>query len=160
MAAPPSARRAAGPADPAGAAGPGAAPVRRCPGGAGFGAARDLGGADPFGLRPLGGHDARHQEPDGAVGSHPAAAGRAMSGVRRNEDEVRRMLETARPQVPAGLPARASRRGARLLRRRRVLRRLWLVAAGAVVVAFTVWAVMVQPWQAPPAGTTPPLDGW
>ncbi|WP_236063114.1 MULTISPECIES: hypothetical protein [Streptomyces] len=83
-----------------------------------------------------------------------------MSGVRRNEDEVRRMLETARPQVPAGLPARASRRGARLLRRRRVLRRLWLVAAGAVVVAFTVWAVMVQPWQAPPAGTTPPLDGW
>ncbi|MEV0745332.1 MULTISPECIES: hypothetical protein [unclassified Streptomyces] len=83
-----------------------------------------------------------------------------MSGVRRNEDEVRRMLETARPQVPAGLPARAARRGARLLRRRRVLRRLWLVAAGAVVVAFTVWAVMVQPWQAPPAGTTPPLEGW
>ncbi|MFE9859435.1 hypothetical protein [Streptomyces sp. NPDC005780] len=83
-----------------------------------------------------------------------------MSGVRRNEDEVRRMLETSRPQVPAELPARAARRGARLLRRRRVLRRLWLVAAGAVVVAFTVWAVMVQPWQAPPAGTTPPLDGW
>ncbi|WP_328950168.1 hypothetical protein OG778_21625 [Streptomyces sp. NBC_00184] len=83
-----------------------------------------------------------------------------MSGVRRNEDEVRRMLETARPQVPAGLSARAARRGARLLRRRRVLRRLWLVAAGAVVVAFTVWAVMVQPWQAPPAGTTPPLEGW
>lgn len=83
-----------------------------------------------------------------------------MSGVRRNEDEVRRMLETSRPHVPAGLPARAARRGARLLRRRRMLRRLWLVVAGAVVVAFTVWAVMVQPWQAPPAGTTPPLDGW
>lgn len=83
-----------------------------------------------------------------------------MSGVRRNEDEVRRMLETSRPHVPAELPARAARRGVRLLRRRRVLRRLWLVAAGAVVVAFTVWAVMVQPWQAPPAGTTPPLDGW
>lgn len=83
-----------------------------------------------------------------------------MSGVRRNEDEVRRMLETSRPHVPAGLPARAARRGARLLRRRRMLRRLWLVTAGAVVVAFTVWAVMVQPWQPPPAGTTPPLDGW
>lgn len=83
-----------------------------------------------------------------------------MSGVRRNEDEVRRMLETSRPHVPAELPARAARRGVRLLRRRRVLRRLWLVAAGAVAVAFTVWAVMVQPWQAPPAGTTPPLDGW
>lgn len=83
-----------------------------------------------------------------------------MSGVRRNEDEVRRMLETSRPHVPAELPVRAARRGVRLLRRRRVLRRLWLVAAGAVVVAFTVWAVMVQPWQAPPAGTTPPLDGW
>ncbi|MGW0935015.1 hypothetical protein [Streptomyces sp. NPDC002666] len=83
-----------------------------------------------------------------------------MSGVRRNEDEVRRMLETSRPHVPAGLPARVARRGARLLRRRRVLRRVWLVVAGAVVVAFTVWAVLVQPWQAPPAGTTPPLDGW
>lgn len=83
-----------------------------------------------------------------------------MSGVRRNEDEVRRMLETSRPHVPVELPARAARRGIRLLRRRRVLRRLWLVAAGAVVVAFTVWAVMVQPWQAPPAGTTPPLGGW
>ncbi|WP_326666358.1 hypothetical protein [Streptomyces sp. NBC_00385] len=70
------------------------------------------------------------------------------------------MLETSPPRVPTDLPARAARRGARLLRRRRLLRRLWLVAAGAVFVAFTVWAVMVQPWQAPPAGTTPPLDGW
>ncbi|MFE9814787.1 hypothetical protein [Streptomyces sp. NBC_00236] len=83
-----------------------------------------------------------------------------MSGVRRNEDEVRRMLETSRPHVPAGLPARAARRGARLLHRRRWLRRLGLATAAAAVVAFTVWAVMAQPWQAPPAGTTPPLDGW
>lgn len=84
-----------------------------------------------------------------------------MSGTGRKEDDVRRMLETChRPQVPAELAARAAERGARLLRRRRVLRRLWLVTAAAVVVAFTVWAVAVQPWQVPPAETTPPLDGW
>ena len=70
------------------------------------------------------------------------------------------MLATVRPQVPADLAARAAERGARLLRRRRVLRRLWLLAATGVVVAFMVWAVVAQPWQAPPAGTTPPLEGW
>ncbi|MEW2179436.1 hypothetical protein AB0890_24275 [Streptomyces sp. NPDC005406] len=83
-----------------------------------------------------------------------------MSGTGRREDEVRRMLEASRPQVPADLPARAVERGARLLRRGRVLRRLWLMTAGAAVVAFLVWAVMVQPWQVPPAETTPPLEGW
>lgn len=70
------------------------------------------------------------------------------------------MLETVRPQVPADLAARAAERGARLLRRRRVLRRLWLLAAAGVVVAFMVWAVVAQPWQAPPAVTTPPLESW
>ncbi|THA75076.1 hypothetical protein E6R60_18760 [Streptomyces sp. A0642] len=83
-----------------------------------------------------------------------------MSGMGRKEDEVRRMLEASRPQVPAGLAARAAERGARLLRRRRVLRRLWLLAAAGAVVAFTVWAVVAEPWQAPPATTTPPLEGW
>ena len=83
-----------------------------------------------------------------------------MSGTGRREDEVRRMLETVRPQVPADLAARAAERGARLLRRRRVLRRLWLLAATGAVVVFTVWAVVAQPWQAPPAGTTPRLEGW
>lgn len=70
------------------------------------------------------------------------------------------MLETSHPPVPAELAARAAERGERLLRRRRALRRLWLVTATAAVVAFTVWAVVVQPWQVPPAETTPPLDGW
>ncbi|WP_405405128.1 MULTISPECIES: hypothetical protein [unclassified Streptomyces] len=78
----------------------------------------------------------------------------------RKEDEVRRMLENPRPQVPAELAARAAERGGRLLRRRRVLTRLWLLTATAVVVAFTVWAVVVQPWHVPPAETTPPLEGW
>ncbi|WP_327709168.1 hypothetical protein OG912_10800 [Streptomyces sp. NBC_00464] len=83
-----------------------------------------------------------------------------MSGTGRKEDEVRRMLEGPRPQVPAELAARAEERGVRLLRRRRVLRRLWLLVVTAAVVAFTVWAVVAQPWQAPPAETTPPLEGW
>ncbi|MCX5142489.1 MULTISPECIES: hypothetical protein [unclassified Streptomyces] len=83
-----------------------------------------------------------------------------MSGMGRKEDEVRRMLENPRPQVPAELAARAAERGGRLLRRRRVLTRLWLLTATAVVVAFTVWAVVVQPWHVPPAETTPPLEGW
>lgn len=84
-----------------------------------------------------------------------------MSGTGRKEDEVRRMLEACpRPQVPAELAARAAERGARLLRRRRVLHRLWLATAVAAVVAITVWAVVAQPWQVPPAETTPPLDGW
>lgn len=83
-----------------------------------------------------------------------------MSGTGRKEDEVRRMLESPRPQVPAELAARAAERGGRLLRRRRVLRRLGLFALIAVVTAFTVWAVVAQPWQVPPAETTPPLDGW
>ncbi|MER5274788.1 hypothetical protein ABT025_03395 [Streptomyces sp. NPDC002809] len=83
-----------------------------------------------------------------------------MSGTGRREDEIRRMLDTPHPQVPAELAARAAERGARLLRCRRVLFRLWLLTAAAGVVAFTVWAVVVQPWQVPPAETTPPLDGW
>lgn len=83
-----------------------------------------------------------------------------MSGTGRKEDEVRRMLETPHPQVPAELAARAAERGGRLLRRRRVLRRLGVLALVAAVTAFTVWALLVQPWQAPPAEITPPLDGW
>ncbi|MEU2245509.1 hypothetical protein [Streptomyces sp. NPDC019224] len=63
-----------------------------------------------------------------------------MSGAGRREDQVRRMLEGPRPQVPAGLAARAAERGGRLLRRRRTLRRLGMLALGAAAVAaFAVW---------------------
>lgn len=83
-----------------------------------------------------------------------------MSGAGRKEDEVRRMLEGPHPQVPADLAERATELGGRVLRRRRALRRLGLLALIAAVAVFTVWALMVQPWQAPPAETTPPLGGW
>ncbi|MFF2327832.1 MULTISPECIES: hypothetical protein [unclassified Streptomyces] len=76
------------------------------------------------------------------------------------EDEVRRLLDGPHPQVPGDLAQRAAERGGRLLRRRRIGRRLALVVAFAAVVAFMVWAVAAQPWQLPPAETTPPLDGW
>ncbi|MGW2471996.1 hypothetical protein [Streptomyces sp. NPDC001665] len=82
-----------------------------------------------------------------------------MSGTGRREDEVRRMLEGPHPQVPVDLSARAAERGGRLLRRRRALRRLWVMALVAAVTAFTVWALAVRPWEAPPAETTP-VDSW
>ncbi|WP_406383556.1 hypothetical protein [Streptomyces sp. NBC_01618] len=79
---------------------------------------------------------------------------------RSGEDEVRHMLDGPHPQVPAGLAQRAAERGARLLRRRRLAHRLMLLLTCAAVVAFLVWAVTAQPWQVPPAETTPPLEGW
>ncbi|MEU8673737.1 hypothetical protein [Streptomyces sp. NPDC048560] len=86
-----------------------------------------------------------------------------MSGRERSDrkvDEVRRMLEAPRPQVPADLASRAAERGARLLRRRRAARRVVVCLMCAAVVAFVVWAGVTGPWESPPAGTTPPLDGW
>ncbi|WP_328901959.1 MULTISPECIES: hypothetical protein [unclassified Streptomyces] len=82
-----------------------------------------------------------------------------MSGTGRREDEVRRMLEGPHPPVPADLAASAAERGARLLRRRRALRRLWVMALIAAVTAFTIWALAARPWEAPPAETTP-VEGW
>lgn len=83
-----------------------------------------------------------------------------MTRHEQKEDEVRRMLETPHPQVPGDLAARAVERGTRLLRRDRAVRRiLWALLALAVVV-FVVWASVVRPWEVPPAGTTPPLEGW
>ena len=62
--------------------------------------------------------------------------------------------------VPVELHADAVRRGARMLRRRTVVRRLmWLLLLIAVV-AFAVWAAQAQPWVEPPSSRTPPLTSW
>ncbi|MGW6565558.1 hypothetical protein [Streptomyces sp. NPDC054975] len=83
-----------------------------------------------------------------------------MSRHDDKEDEVRRMLESPHPQVPADLAGRAVARGTRLLRRGRAVRRaLWALAFVAVLV-FVVWASVAEPWHVPPAKTTPPLEGW
>ncbi|MFI2505630.1 hypothetical protein [Streptomyces sp. NPDC018972] len=78
----------------------------------------------------------------------------------RREATVRRMLEQSPPPVPPGLHAEAVRRGARILRRRTLARRvMWLLLlAGSV--AFAVWALTARPWVEPPSETTPPLMGW
>ncbi|MFJ3900717.1 hypothetical protein [Streptomyces sp. NPDC090025] len=79
----------------------------------------------------------------------------------RKEDEVRRLMETAgHPTVPGDLTARAVARGTRLLRRDRALRRLGWTLLTVAAVVFLVWASVARPWEAPPAVTTPPLEGW
>ncbi|MFD3533927.1 hypothetical protein [Streptomyces sp. NPDC058664] len=83
-----------------------------------------------------------------------------MTRHQDKEEAVRRLLDTPHPPVPADLAARAARHGARRARRDRVARRLlWTLLVVAVLV-FTVWATAARPWEAPPAETTPPLEGW
>ncbi|MDH6624872.1 ferric-dicitrate binding protein FerR (iron transport regulator) [Streptomyces sp. LBL] len=78
----------------------------------------------------------------------------------RREAAVRRILEGPTSAVPPDLYADVVRRGGRMLRRRRAARRvMWLLLCAAVV-AFIVWALMVEPWVEPPSETTPPLTGW
>ncbi|MEU6671304.1 hypothetical protein [Streptomyces sp. NPDC046727] len=82
--------------------------------------------------------------------------------MNRSEREaaVRRIMEAAVAPVPPELGADAVRRGERLLRHRRLVRRvLWLLACVAVV-AFAVWAADAHPWVEPPSQTTPPITGW
>ncbi|MFI0979774.1 hypothetical protein ACH4SP_22580 [Streptomyces sp. NPDC021093] len=84
-----------------------------------------------------------------------------MSLRRQKEDEVRLLLERApHPPVPADLLVRATERGVRGLRRRKVLRRVLWVLAVAAGIAFLVWASIAQPWLAPPADSTPPVEGF
>ncbi|MEC4017171.1 hypothetical protein [Streptomyces sp. H27-D2] len=78
----------------------------------------------------------------------------------RKEDEVRRMLDGPHPPVPPELAQRATERGRRMARRRRVARIvLWLLLTAALT-ALALWAATDQPWLPPPADTTPPLEGW
>ncbi|MFG2527373.1 hypothetical protein [Streptomyces sp. NPDC048516] len=84
-----------------------------------------------------------------------------MSLPDRKETEVRRMLAGPHPLVPPDLSDRAAARGRRLLAHRRLLRRLgWLCALLAL--AALAWAAVAvdHPWLPPPAGTTPPAEGW
>ncbi|MGW7518346.1 hypothetical protein ACWGJ2_22450 [Streptomyces sp. NPDC054796] len=77
----------------------------------------------------------------------------------RKETEVRRLLDGGPLPVPPDLAERALVRGERLLRRRQVVLLVtWAVLLGALL-AFTFWAVLAEPWTAPPSRTTPPL-GW
>ncbi|MFI9152178.1 hypothetical protein [Streptomyces sp. NPDC053367] len=76
------------------------------------------------------------------------------------EAAARRVMERTPPPVPPELYADAVRLGSRLLHRQVVVRRLLWVLLCVAVVAFTVWAVTVQPWVEPPSETTPPLEGW
>ncbi|WP_030348115.1 MULTISPECIES: hypothetical protein [unclassified Streptomyces] len=78
----------------------------------------------------------------------------------QRESAVRRIMEQGVAPVPPDLHADAVRRGDRLLRQRRAVRRvLWLLACAAAV-AFAVWAADAHPWAEPPSQTTPPLTGW
>ncbi|CAM5315460.1 MULTISPECIES: hypothetical protein [Streptomyces] len=82
--------------------------------------------------------------------------------MKRNEREaaVRRIMERGGAPVPPELCGDAVRRGGRLLRQRRLVRRiLWLLACVAAV-AFAVWAADAHPWVESPSQTTPPLTGW
>ncbi|MET9695932.1 hypothetical protein ABZY31_03265 [Streptomyces sp. NPDC006529] len=83
-----------------------------------------------------------------------------MGAPDRREAEVRRLLEGPHPVVPVDLAAVAAARGARLLRRRRALRRLGWALVFAAAVAFTVWASLAHPWEVPPTDVAPPLRGW
>ncbi|WJV46537.1 hypothetical protein [Streptomyces flavofungini] len=84
-----------------------------------------------------------------------------MSQQERREAVVRGMLDAEGPlPVPPDLHADAVRRGARMLRRRTVVRRLMWLLLLAAVVAFAVWAAEAQPWVEPPSSRTPPLTSW
>ncbi|MHC3468121.1 hypothetical protein ACYF6T_05350 [Streptomyces sp. 7R007] len=76
------------------------------------------------------------------------------------EAAARRIMERVPPPVPPGLYEEVVRRGARMLRRRTIARRLVYLLLFGASVAFLVWALMARPWVEPPSQTTPPLTGW
>ncbi|MFB6837330.1 hypothetical protein [Streptomyces sp. NPDC056361] len=83
-----------------------------------------------------------------------------MSRHEDKEAAVRRLLDTPHPPVPGDLSLRAAARGARLRRRALGVRRALWTACALAALAFLVWASLTRPWEAPPAQTTPPLEGW
>ncbi|MGI5457399.1 hypothetical protein ACQEWB_30395 [Streptomyces sp. CA-249302] len=76
------------------------------------------------------------------------------------EASARRIMESVPPPVPPELYAEVMRRGARMLKRRMIARRLMWLLLCAAAVAFVVWALMARPWVEPPSQTTPPYTGW
>jgi ferric-dicitrate binding protein FerR (iron transport regulator) len=83
-----------------------------------------------------------------------------VSRREREEAAIRAVLDAMpAPPLPPELCGDAVRRGQRVLRRRRVVRRaLWCLLAVAVI-AFVVWAATAQPWLPPPATKSPPMTG-
>jgi hypothetical protein len=78
----------------------------------------------------------------------------------RRDDEVRQLLDTPHPAVPADLVARATVRGRRTVRRRRVRRQVLWVLLVAAVVAGIVLAVLAWPEHHDPAGDTGDGTWW
>ncbi|WP_433892050.1 hypothetical protein [Streptomyces sp. CA-111067] len=76
----------------------------------------------------------------------------------RRDDEVRRLLDTPHPMVPADLPLRAVVRGRRIVRRRRAAHHVLLALLAAAVLAGIVVAVMMWPHHDTPQ--TPSDDGY
>ncbi len=93
-----------------------------------------------------------------APGRRPGGRPTGRQGLK--EEEVRRMLDLPYPRMPADLHVRASRRGARLRRRRRTLHRVECALLLVAAIVFAVWAVAVEPWAVPPSATTPEIGGW
>ncbi|MFB8772494.1 hypothetical protein [Streptomyces broussonetiae] len=76
------------------------------------------------------------------------------------EAAARRIMVGTPPRTARELYPDAVRRGTRILRRRRTTRRLlWLLLCAALL-AFTVWALVAEPWTRPPSETTPTLTDW
>ncbi|WP_374705594.1 hypothetical protein [Streptomyces sp. AJS327] len=68
------------------------------------------------------------------------------------------MLEGPAEPVPPDLAGAAARRGARLRRGRRVLRRFAWGLLAVLVVALVVWVALESPWSARPVPAPPPMD--
>jgi hypothetical protein len=78
----------------------------------------------------------------------------------RRDDEVRQLLDTPHPVVPAGLVAGATARGRRTVRRRRLVRHVLWVLLVAAVAAGIVLAVLTWPDRQPAPDETGDGTWW